>query len=539
MFYGASMKIKDSNWIGLFIFGLALFLNLWQLGAGPLIKTEGVRALTAHQIAQNGDWLIPRLYGSVYLTKPPLYYWVLAVAEKLAGGASEWVWRFPSALGSALLAWFLWFFTRRWFGNRAGLVAGLCFILLFPLWTQQRSAEIDALNNAASVLAACGLLELALGTGRRRVGWSLAVAFGLGVALMMKGPAGLPVILGAIAGASVVTRSVRWLGAKAVWLGISAGLAVFVLWIGAVYWRISGDPDLSGAREVVRRLNPAAVGDNWWQIVSLPVLLWAYALPFSVALLLSCWPVIVRKNLSVEGRRRLDAVAWSYGLSLVICALGLIANPRYGYMTLPLVCVLAGAVVSHWAAYAPKLQRAVGVLVILSAAAAVVLGLILVLRAWLGEVVGVLWVLLSTLIGIMTLWGMIVGLKRERYAFVGWGGLVVGVCLSLVFNEARVVERERISGKVTAVALREAVRADEVVNAEALVRYHPEIFYYADRRVQRHGGGLGKGGVTNAGWFLLHQSEWGPWSQREPEKLQLIKRLPGPDKPYLCIYRPR
>src|SRR5206468_426184 len=130
-------------------------------GVAPLAGTEPLRALVAHQMVQRGgDWMIPRIYGELYLRKPPLQYWIIAAFEKLFGVGNEFVWRLPSALGSALLAVFLAWWAGRWFGPRARLVAGFACLGILALWAQDRGGDIDALNTAASVVSACCILEL-------------------------------------------------------------------------------------------------------------------------------------------------------------------------------------------------------------------------------------------------------------------------------------------------------------------------------------------------------------------------------------------
>ena len=69
----------------LLVLGIGLFVNCWFLGDGPLAGTEGHRALVGHQMAMGENWLLPKLYDQVYLTKPPLDYWILAGFEKGVG----------------------------------------------------------------------------------------------------------------------------------------------------------------------------------------------------------------------------------------------------------------------------------------------------------------------------------------------------------------------------------------------------------------------------------------------------------------------
>ena len=217
-------------------FLLVLACHSWRLGEAHLSGTEGHRALPAHRMVVTGDWLVPRFYNQVYLTKPPMHYWVLAAAEAVTGRADEWVWRLPSALSAAGLAAFLAVMARRWFGPPAGWVSGLSFMMLAALWSQSRSANIGSQHTAASVAAGLCLLEIGFGPpGRRRWLWSIAGAASLGALLLIKGPSGLPLVLGVLIGGSLFAKRWRWLLRPSLWLSVLGSAAVFGAWALAVY----------------------------------------------------------------------------------------------------------------------------------------------------------------------------------------------------------------------------------------------------------------------------------------------------------------
>src|SRR6476619_5556897 len=95
---------RSTRWVAAgAVFLLTLACHLPHLGQAPFSGTEPHRALPAHHMVETGDWVIPVLLGRPYLAKPPLHYWVLASFEVVAG-PSEFVWRLPSAVSSALLA---------------------------------------------------------------------------------------------------------------------------------------------------------------------------------------------------------------------------------------------------------------------------------------------------------------------------------------------------------------------------------------------------------------------------------------------------
>lgn len=86
-------------WI-LAIAGLMLF---WNLGSTGLIdETEPLFAEAARQMTVTGDWITPYFNGDTRFDKPPLIYWLMAIAYKFFG-VNEWSARLPSALSALAL----------------------------------------------------------------------------------------------------------------------------------------------------------------------------------------------------------------------------------------------------------------------------------------------------------------------------------------------------------------------------------------------------------------------------------------------------
>jgi len=165
--------------------------------------------MVAHQMVQSGDLLVPHIYGELYLRKPPLQYWIVAATEWAAGRGNEFIWRLPSAVGSAMLAVFLAWWAGRWFGGRARLVTGFSCLALVALWAQDRGGDIDALNTFCCIVAACCILEIAVGPTRRPWAWCIALTLSIGATLLLKGPAALPTILGALLGSALLVAGRR------------------------------------------------------------------------------------------------------------------------------------------------------------------------------------------------------------------------------------------------------------------------------------------------------------------------------------------
>ncbi|MGI0489874.1 ArnT family glycosyltransferase, partial [Pantanalinema rosaneae CENA516] len=86
-------------WV-LVISGLMLFWNLGNIGL--IDETEPLFAEAARQMTVTGDWITPYFNGDTRFDKPPLIYWLMAIAYKLFG-VNEWSARLPSALAALAL----------------------------------------------------------------------------------------------------------------------------------------------------------------------------------------------------------------------------------------------------------------------------------------------------------------------------------------------------------------------------------------------------------------------------------------------------
>ena len=82
----------------LWLCAIAWVSFLWNLGnIGLVDETEPLFAEAARQMTVTGDFITPYFNGETRFDKPPLIYWLMAVAYRFLG-VNEWAVRLPSAL---------------------------------------------------------------------------------------------------------------------------------------------------------------------------------------------------------------------------------------------------------------------------------------------------------------------------------------------------------------------------------------------------------------------------------------------------------
>ena len=97
------------GWVSL----VSLIAFWWHLGGIGLVdETEPLFAEAARQMTVTGDWITPYFDGVTRFDKPPLVYWIMAIAYKTIG-VNEWAARFPSAIAGTVLVGFGFYVLKR------------------------------------------------------------------------------------------------------------------------------------------------------------------------------------------------------------------------------------------------------------------------------------------------------------------------------------------------------------------------------------------------------------------------------------------
>lgn len=196
------------------VISICLFSHLGAIGfVGP---DEPRYAWISRAMAETGDWVTPRLYGSPWFEKPILYYWASA-AGFLLHLPAEWAARLPSALAALATALALSWLAWKHYGGAADtgqnpvVLTPVIFSTTVGAIAFARAATPDmlfaasialAMASAASVLRRAGALRSTASepsvASRRTLLPILMFGGFLGLAVLAKGPATVVLAGGAI-----------------------------------------------------------------------------------------------------------------------------------------------------------------------------------------------------------------------------------------------------------------------------------------------------------------------------------------------------
>lgn len=172
------------------ILGAAAVSCLPFLGQLRDVGAHEIRhAEIAREIAERGDFLIPRLLGAPYRDKPPLFDGAAAALYVAAGGPSIGLARLPSAVAAALGAWAVYALGASFGGPWVGRWAALAVLGTQGYARLARTARPDMVFTAAVMLCALGIVRAEESPGAaRRLGWIATAGAACGVASLVKGP---------------------------------------------------------------------------------------------------------------------------------------------------------------------------------------------------------------------------------------------------------------------------------------------------------------------------------------------------------------
>lgn len=176
---------------------LVMVVAFWVAFSGlariPIEAHEAFVLQAAQHMLDSHDWVIPFFNGEPHLTKPPLNYWLTALAAMASGDSviQPWHGRLPSALAGVALVWLTAQVGRQLFNERIGLLAAAITATCSGFFYYTHTARPEMVYAALCALAIVAYLR-ARDSGK--TAWAYTMWFAFALATLCKGPQ-LPAML--------------------------------------------------------------------------------------------------------------------------------------------------------------------------------------------------------------------------------------------------------------------------------------------------------------------------------------------------------
>jgi len=188
--------LKNKNIILILTLFLSGLTAIWGLSGKALENHECFVSVTAREMVQTHNWVMPTCNGQPRLAKTPLSYWAVAGLGIITGTIDEFTARFPSALFAFLSALAILYFVKHWLGFRAATLSVLVWITSFGYLSYSHNARPEmALTFFVSVCLLAFYTAVVEENRKKQIIYMIVFWISFGLGMLAKGPAPIPLVL--------------------------------------------------------------------------------------------------------------------------------------------------------------------------------------------------------------------------------------------------------------------------------------------------------------------------------------------------------
>ncbi|MHC4790891.1 MAG: ArnT family glycosyltransferase, partial [Planctomycetota bacterium] len=221
---------------------LSVISGSWTLSVRPLNNHECFVSITAREMLESGDWVMPTFNGKPRLEKTPLSYWLVAGLGKITGSIDEFTARLPSAIFGVLSVAAILYFAGQWFSFRIALLSAAVWATSLGYIRYSHNARPEMALTFFIMLCFFSFYS-AINTKSRKmlVAYMLVFWTSFGLANLAKGPAPLPLVLIPLFFYVAISRQWKILPKLLSVIGVIIFLAIVLPWPLAIAHRVNWD----------------------------------------------------------------------------------------------------------------------------------------------------------------------------------------------------------------------------------------------------------------------------------------------------------
>ena len=203
---------------------------------------ECLVSITAREMLENNDWVMPTCNAVVRLEKTPLSYWLVAVTAKITGQVDEVSARLPSVIFAVLSAVAVLYFVNTWLGFRIAVISTLIWATSFSYVKYSHTARPEMSLTFFITLCFLTFYSAVNQTSRKKqIIYMLVFWISFGLAMLAKGPAPLPLVSIPLFVYIVISRQWKILPKLLPVAGLIIFLAIVLPWPLAIAQRVEWD----------------------------------------------------------------------------------------------------------------------------------------------------------------------------------------------------------------------------------------------------------------------------------------------------------
>lgn len=212
------------------LMALSVWVLFYRLGEPNFyhLRNESRRAEIAREMIATGNWLIPQLEEETILTKPPIFYWSVALCS-LTSGVTELTARIPSAVAGLGIVVFTLLLGCLLFNTEAGFISAFALLATNFFMHQARYAELECMLTFFVTAALYFFVKGYKNPARSTLWYCLFFAM-MGLGMMTKGPFAMTFPLIPIIGFLVIYKEKKLLIRRSFLSGLFFFLIIVLPW---------------------------------------------------------------------------------------------------------------------------------------------------------------------------------------------------------------------------------------------------------------------------------------------------------------------
>ncbi len=220
----------------------SVVITFWTFSERPLNNHECFVSITAREMLQSGDWIMPTYNGEPRLQKTPLSYWLVAGLAKITGKVDEFTTRLPSAVFGILSVAAIIYFVNQWLSFRIAILSAAVWATSLGYIRYSHNARPEMVLTFFIMLCFLSFYSAVSTKSRKRqIIYMLVFWISFGLANLAKGPAPLPLVLVPLFFYVAVFRQWKQIPKLLPIIGTVVFLAIVLPWPLAIAARLNWD----------------------------------------------------------------------------------------------------------------------------------------------------------------------------------------------------------------------------------------------------------------------------------------------------------